>query len=105
MRRTFHSPVNKINYAIITNVFKDGVQGRSGIYFRIVTVQEDKVIIRIDDEIGGVPDSIFFTDDMRLSDILFAPDIKKWEEIKNMRYGDYIHQQLEPKIPARLYTG
>jgi len=33
--------------------------------------------------------------DTRLNNLLFAPDIKKWEEIKYMKYGQYIHQQLE----------
>lgn len=33
--------------------------------------------------------------DTRLNNLLFAPDIKKWEEIKYMEYGHYIHQQLE----------
>ena len=27
--------------------------------------------------------------------ILFSPDGERWEEIKNMQYGHYIHQQLE----------
>lgn len=33
--------------------------------------------------------------DLRRNSILFAPDVKKWEEIKYMEYGRYIHQQLQ----------
>lgn len=33
--------------------------------------------------------------DLRRNSILFAPDVKKWEEIKYMEYGRYIHQQLK----------
>lgn len=30
-----------------------------------------------------------------IRNLLFSPDIRKWNQIKNMQYGHYIHQQLE----------
>ncbi len=39
--------------------------------------------------------TIEISSDTRLNNLLFALDIKKWEEIKYMKYGQYIHQQLE----------
>jgi len=32
---------------------------------------------------------------IRLDNLLYKPDILKWEKIKNLKYGQYIHQQLE----------
>ncbi len=32
---------------------------------------------------------------MRVNDLLFIPDLKKFSQIKHLTYGQYIHQQLE----------
>lgn len=39
--------------------------------------------------------SIEINNDFRLDEILFSPDIIKWDDIKDLMYKDYIHQQLE----------
>ena len=33
--------------------------------------------------------------DTNINNILFYPDLQKWDDIKNMRYREYIHKQLE----------
>ena len=39
--------------------------------------------------------SKLITSTINYGNLLFAPDLKKWEKIKNYTYGEYIHKQLE----------
>lgn len=75
--------------------FYYGMQLQTGEYLKAAGVQEDKLYVKRRGSSSQLQQYAGVTDDMNLNGILFAPDIKKWEEIKNMQYGHYIHQQLE----------
>lgn len=87
--------IDNLEYKIISEYYKNGIQFETGEYLKVAGVQEDKLYVKRRDSSSGFQQCINLTDDMNLNGILFVPDIKKWEEIKNMQYGHYIHQQLE----------
>lgn len=63
-------------------------------YYKINCVKDDKICLKSRQD-SCMTLKIEISMDLRLNSILFAPDVKKWEEIKYMEYGRYIHQQLE----------
>lgn len=85
--------IEDLDYKVITEQFKDGVKGPGG-YYEISSVKDDTIHLRCR-KTSNVWTDLKITMDVRLNCILYAPDIKKWEEIKYMEYGRYIHQQLE----------
>lgn len=87
--------IDNLEYKIISEYYKDGMQLQTGEYLKVAGVQEDKLYVKRRGSSSQLQQYAGVTDDMNLNGILFAPDIKKWEEIKNMQYGHYIHQQLE----------
>lgn len=85
--------IEDLEYKIITEQYRDGVKGTGG-YYKIYCVKGDKVCLKYRQS-SCLTMTIEMSSDLRLNSILFAPDVKKWEEIKYMEYGRYIHQQLE----------
>lgn len=85
--------IEDLEYKIITDQNKDGVRGPNG-YYRIYSVKDDTINLK-SSQSSCITLTIKISLDLRLNNILFAPDVKKWEEIKYMEYGRYIHQQLE----------
>lgn len=85
--------IEDLEYKIISEYNKDGLKGPDG-YYKIYCVKEGKIYLKYRQGSCGER-TIDVSSDVRLNSILFAPDIKKWEEIKDMEYGRYIHQQLE----------
>lgn len=86
--------IEDLQYKIITEQSQEGVRDQEGEVYRIASVDNDTIKLR---RFNGVNSgyTIEISLDTRLNQLLFAPDIKKWEEIKHMKYGQYIHQQLE----------
>lgn len=86
--------IENLQYKIITEQSQEGARDQEGEVYRIASVDNDTIKLR---RFNGVNSgyTIEISLDTRLNHLLFAPDIKKWEEIKYMKYGQYIHQQLE----------
>ena len=86
--------IEDLQYKIITEQSKEGVRDVEGKVYRIASVDNDTIKLR---RFNGVNCGhvVGISLDTRLNYLLFAPDIKKWEQIKYMKYGQYIHQQLE----------
>lgn len=86
--------IEDLKYKIITEQSREGVRDQEGEVYRIALVDNDTIKLR---RFNGVNSgyTVEISLDTRLNNLLFAPDIKKWEEIKYMKYGQYIHQQLE----------
>ena len=92
---SFDSLIEDLDYVIISAYEPDGVTSYSGNLMNIKEVKEDKMYLK-DMETGeNVSCTLEITDDVKLNDFLFAPDIAKWEDIKYIKYGEYIHRQLE----------
>lgn len=87
--------IEDMEYTIFSEQFPEGLKEQEVAYYSIASVQDNE--IRLKHRITGMNASriVKITEDIRLDDLLFAPDIKKWEQIKYMKYGQYIHQQLE----------
>ena len=85
--------IDDLEYKIITEQYRDGVKGPDG-YYKINCVKDDKICLK-SRQGSCMTLTMEISMDLRLNSILFAPDVKKWEEIKYMEYGRYIHQQLE----------
>ena len=81
--------IDNLEYKIISEYYKDGMQLQTGEYLKVAGVQEDKLYVKRRGSSSQLQQYAGVTDDMNLNGILFAPDIKKWEEIKNMQYGHY----------------
>lgn len=86
--------IEDLKYKIITEQSREGVRYQEGEVYRNASVDNDTIKLR---RFNGVNSgyTVEISLDTRLNNLLFAPDIKKWEEIKYMKYGQYIHQQLE----------
>ena len=88
--------IDNLKYKIINKQFQGGIRDPEGEVYRIADVDIDNNRIGLK-RFNGVNSgyTLEISLDTKLNDLLFAPDIKKWQEIKHMRYGHYIHQQLE----------
>ncbi len=86
--------IEDLQYKIITEQSREGVRDPEGEVYRIASVENYTIKLR---RFNGVNSgyTVNISLDTRLNYLLFAPDIKKWEQIKYMKYGQYIHQQLE----------
>lgn len=86
--------IKDIDYLIITKSYPEGLKTYDNKYLVISSVKQNKIDLK-SKQSGLVEGTINITDDVRLDSLLFAPDITKWEQIKDKKYGYYIHQQLE----------
>ncbi len=59
----------------------------------VIRANEKEVVYR--DSYSVLNGSKLITSTINYGNLLFAPDLKKWEKIKNYTYGEYIHKQLE----------
>lgn len=86
--------IEDLQYKIITEQSQEVVRDQEGQVYRIASVDNNTIRLQ---RFNGVNSgyAVEISLDTRLNNLLFAPDIKKWEEIKYMEYGHYIHQQLE----------
>lgn len=86
--------IENLQYKIITEQNQEGVRDYEGRIYRIASVEDNTIKLKC---FNGVNSgyTVGISLDTRLNNLLFAPDIKKWQEIKYMQYGHYIHQQLE----------
>lgn len=82
--------IEDLQYKIITEQSQEGVRDQEGEVYRIASVDNDTIKLW---RFNGTNSrcTIEVSLDTRLNHLLFAPDIKKWEEIKYMKYGQYIH--------------
>lgn len=86
--------VEDLQYKIITQQNQTGVRDPEGGNYRIASVAGNTIKLK---RFNGrnSNDTLEISPEIRLNYLLFAPDLRKWEQIKNMEYGHYIHQQLE----------
>ena len=86
--------IEDLEYKIITEQSRGGVRDQKGAFYRIASVENNTIILKRFNGLN-LRFTIEISSDTRLNNLLFAPDVKKWEQIKYMEYGHYIHQQLE----------
>ena len=86
--------IEDLQYKIITEQNQEGVRDQEGESYRIASVDNNTITLR---RFNGIKSgyTVGISLGTRLNNLLFAPDIKKWQEIQYMQYGHYIHQQLE----------
>lgn len=86
--------IENMEYKIITESEPNGLKTMQGDILTVLSVEADKIILRTK-QYSSIKGTLSIEDDMSLNHLLFSPDIKKWEKIRKMKYGRYIHQQLE----------
>lgn len=73
--------IEDLQYKIITEQSREGVRDQEGEVYRIASVDNDTIKLR---RFNGVNfgHTVEISLDTRLNNLLFAPDIKKWEKQK-----------------------
>lgn len=91
------TPIHMIRYKVYSEYYEKGIVNGDGQIYKIVSVRGDEICLSRNPEptSWGSTHKIKISSDVRINYILFEPDIKKWNEIKCLQYGQYIHQQLE----------
>lgn len=86
--------IENLQYKIITEQSPVGIRDLEGAFYRVASVENNTMMLS---HFNGMNSHYLMkiSPDIRLNNLLFAPDVKKWEQIKHMEYGYYIHQQLE----------
>lgn len=87
--------VSDMDYKVYSSGYPMGVKSNDGDFLIVNSVQENTIRLTRKQSLSAIYATIDLSDYTRLEDFLYAPDIAKWEEIKYMKYGQYIHQQLE----------
>ncbi|SEW38889.1 KAP family P-loop NTPase fold protein [[Clostridium] fimetarium] len=62
--------------------------------YLVNSITEDEILLA-DNSNNSISGLTKIVNGSRLNNLLYKPDILKWEEIKDLKYGQYIHQQLE----------
>lgn len=85
----------KMDYIIYNRYYyKEGLRSHGDEILIINKLEEDKIWLKTKQG-RKLNLNVDLDEDIRFNYLLFAPDIRKWEEIKELSYGEYVHQQLE----------